>query len=307
MIRIARAKRGWTIKDLAEKAEVSPSYLSELESNPDKRPSEDFIQKLATALGMPEDYINAHFIQPDLITDPFPLGVDFDISEVFDFIVERNSMPPPSDEDIDEDLKKGIVSARLAEQVTRALTPTVPPISEVYISAPRISDIILSVPANVIRSTTVDHGVTWHFLGGLDNDPALIPKLLYMRIPDAKAQSRISVVLTSSDIASSIPTVFLKGIVRLRPQSPGLRRSIVTTRASDDDETILGLFLKEITPHGARQVAFRMPNDAVAAQFRRVSYASSVRDLRIREKRHEQENYLDHTKWFVAFPPPHDT
>lgn len=54
IIRFLRFQRGWTMADLAEKASVSPSTMSRIESG-ERNPSFKVMVKLFQALGRPID------------------------------------------------------------------------------------------------------------------------------------------------------------------------------------------------------------------------------------------------------------
>jgi transcriptional regulator with XRE-family HTH domain len=48
-----REKRGLTQRELADKAEVTPGYVAQLELGMKKNPSLDVLKRLAKALGVP--------------------------------------------------------------------------------------------------------------------------------------------------------------------------------------------------------------------------------------------------------------
>jgi len=56
-IRIARAARGLSQKDVAELVQVKPSYVSLLESGKRQNPSVSVMQQFAVALGIPVDLL----------------------------------------------------------------------------------------------------------------------------------------------------------------------------------------------------------------------------------------------------------
>ena len=52
-IRAVRQQRGMSLRDLARRSGVSKAYLSQLENNPDRKPSIDVVVRIASALGVP--------------------------------------------------------------------------------------------------------------------------------------------------------------------------------------------------------------------------------------------------------------
>lgn len=52
-LRVLRQKDGQTVRGLAEKAELSPGYLCDLENGKRPRPTAQVIRRLATALNVP--------------------------------------------------------------------------------------------------------------------------------------------------------------------------------------------------------------------------------------------------------------
>lgn len=56
-LRVARAARGLSQKDVAELVRVKPSYVSLLESGKRQNPSVAVMQQFATALGIPVDLL----------------------------------------------------------------------------------------------------------------------------------------------------------------------------------------------------------------------------------------------------------
>ena len=53
MLKTLRASKDMSLRDLAEKADVPPGYLSELEAGKKTNPSLDVLRRLARALGVP--------------------------------------------------------------------------------------------------------------------------------------------------------------------------------------------------------------------------------------------------------------
>lgn len=52
-LRQVRAMRGWSLRDTAEKADISPAYLQKLESGRVQSPSPHMLHSLATELRVP--------------------------------------------------------------------------------------------------------------------------------------------------------------------------------------------------------------------------------------------------------------
>lgn len=53
MIQRLREEKGMTQRELADKAEVTPGYVAQLELGMQKNPSLDVLKRLAKALGVP--------------------------------------------------------------------------------------------------------------------------------------------------------------------------------------------------------------------------------------------------------------
>jgi transcriptional regulator with XRE-family HTH domain len=53
VLKTLRTSKKMSLRDLAERADVPPGYLSELEGGKKKNPSLDVLKKLARALGVP--------------------------------------------------------------------------------------------------------------------------------------------------------------------------------------------------------------------------------------------------------------
>jgi XRE family transcriptional regulator of biofilm formation len=53
MLKRMRAEKGWTQRDLAKQAKVTPGYVAQLEMGVRKNPSLDTLKRLAKALGVP--------------------------------------------------------------------------------------------------------------------------------------------------------------------------------------------------------------------------------------------------------------
>jgi len=56
-IRVLRLGKGWSISELAEKANVAKSYISNIERDIQKNPSIHMLEKVADALEVPVDAI----------------------------------------------------------------------------------------------------------------------------------------------------------------------------------------------------------------------------------------------------------
>jgi len=56
-VRHEREKRGWTVRELARRAAVSPGAVSKLEGGARLSPSLDLGKRLAKALGVTLDYL----------------------------------------------------------------------------------------------------------------------------------------------------------------------------------------------------------------------------------------------------------
>ena len=56
-VRREREKRGWTVRDLARRAAVSPGAVSKLEGGARLSPSMELGKRLAKALGVTLDYL----------------------------------------------------------------------------------------------------------------------------------------------------------------------------------------------------------------------------------------------------------
>ena len=53
MLRRMREEKGWTQRDLAKQAKVTPGYVAQLEMGVRKNPSLETLKRLAKALGVP--------------------------------------------------------------------------------------------------------------------------------------------------------------------------------------------------------------------------------------------------------------
>jgi XRE family transcriptional regulator of biofilm formation len=53
MLRRMREDKGWTQRDLAKVAKVTPGYVAQLEMGVRKNPSLEILKRLAKALGVP--------------------------------------------------------------------------------------------------------------------------------------------------------------------------------------------------------------------------------------------------------------
>ncbi len=76
-IRRYRAEAGLTPAELAERASISRSYLSELESGADGRPSADTLYKIASALGVAMSDLLGRPIVPRPTTERPPSLIAF--------------------------------------------------------------------------------------------------------------------------------------------------------------------------------------------------------------------------------------
>lgn len=94
-----RKRRGYTLSDLADKANISKSYLSNIERNINKNPSLEVMQRIAKVLNVdfislikPENDLNSHlYIEQewiDLMKEMKELGIDRDDIKEYKTLVE---------------------------------------------------------------------------------------------------------------------------------------------------------------------------------------------------------------------------
>ena len=53
MLKLMREGNGWTQRDLAKQAKITPGYIAQLEMGVRKNPSLETLKRLAKALGVP--------------------------------------------------------------------------------------------------------------------------------------------------------------------------------------------------------------------------------------------------------------
>jgi transcriptional regulator with XRE-family HTH domain len=53
VLKALREERGWSMAELAKKADVTDAYIAQLETRKKKNPSLDVLKRLARALGVP--------------------------------------------------------------------------------------------------------------------------------------------------------------------------------------------------------------------------------------------------------------
>ena len=74
-VRRERVKRGWSVRELARRAQVSPGAVSKLESGVRVSPSLELGKRLAKALGVTLDYLAGMYDEEEAdVAAPRPLG-----------------------------------------------------------------------------------------------------------------------------------------------------------------------------------------------------------------------------------------
>ena len=75
-VRRERAKRGWSVRELARRAQVSPGAVSKLEGGLRVAPSLELGKRLAKALGVTLDYLAGMYDEEEAdASTPRPSGV----------------------------------------------------------------------------------------------------------------------------------------------------------------------------------------------------------------------------------------
>lgn len=71
VVRARRTELGIGLNDLAGRLGISPGYLSRIERNLDKPPSDEIVQRVAAILGIPLDalFVEAQRLPPDMRKD----------------------------------------------------------------------------------------------------------------------------------------------------------------------------------------------------------------------------------------------
>ena len=75
-VRRERVKRGWSVRELARRAQVSPGAVSKLEGGSRVAPSLELGKRLAKALGVTLDYLAGMYDEEEVdASAPQPSGV----------------------------------------------------------------------------------------------------------------------------------------------------------------------------------------------------------------------------------------
>lgn len=71
VVRARRTELGIGLNELAERLGISPGYLSRIERNLDKPPSDEIVERVAAILGIPLDalFVEAQRLPPDMRSD----------------------------------------------------------------------------------------------------------------------------------------------------------------------------------------------------------------------------------------------
>jgi transcriptional regulator with XRE-family HTH domain len=72
--RVRRVKRGWSVRELARRAQVSPGAVSKLEGGVRVSPSLELGKRLAKALGVTLDYLAGMYDEEADASTPRPSG-----------------------------------------------------------------------------------------------------------------------------------------------------------------------------------------------------------------------------------------